>query len=141
MSREPLARAKGGYEMKIVAVGFVALLVIFVSCATDFGDEMLTRRSYVASVTVTQQSASQVTFNAKASWHNGCGKFGRAEVVRSSSVFFVTVYGTQPKDALCTQAFIQFDAPVTVQIPIAGTYTFKFWRTDSTSYDTTLTIQ
>jgi len=128
--------------MKVLAVGFCTLCVVFVDCSlTDFGDELVVRRSYVGSAAVTQKATFQVSFIAKASWHNGCGRFSRAEVTQSASSFFITVYGMQKKNAVCTQAFIEFDAPVTVQIPTAGTYTFKFWRTDSTSYDTTLTIQ
>jgi hypothetical protein len=128
--------------MKKLTVAFSALCVFYISCSpTDTGHEFLTLRSSVGSATVTSQSTSQVTFVAKASWHNGCGRFAHADIAQNASSFFITVYGTQPKDAVCTQAFIQFDAPVIVQIPSAGTYTFKFWQTDSTSYDTTWTIQ
>jgi len=128
--------------MKNLAVAFSALCVTFMGCSvTDLGDELLILRSSVATATLTNQSTSQVTFLARASWFNGCGRFARAEITRNASSFFITIYGMQPKDAVCTQAFILFPAPVTIQIPSGGTYTFKFWRTDSTSYDTTLTIK
>ncbi len=128
--------------MKTHIVEFVILCIFPAGCSpTDLGDEYLTLRSPVASAAVTSQSASEVSFLAKASWHNGCGRFARAEVTQNGFSILITVFGRQPKDANCTQAFIEFDAPVTFKVPSAGTYTFKFWRTDSTSYDITCTIR
>lgn len=127
--------------MKTVTLVFSAVLLCFLACKITESDEDLTLRSSVASAKVTSQSTSQVSFVAKASWHNGCGRFSRADVTQSASSFFITIYGTQKKNAVCTQAFIEFDAPVTIQVPATGTYTFKFWRTDTTSFDTTFAVQ
>jgi len=91
-------------------------------------------------VVVTSKSASAVSLVAKASWHNGCGYFNRADVVSQANSFLITIYGQQERDANCTQAFIEFDAPVNIQIPSAGTYTFRFWETDSTTLDTTFAV-
>ncbi len=118
------------------------LLLFFVGCNIfDNNDEHLTLPSYVNSAMVTSTSSSQVSFIAKASWHNGCGRFARADVTQNGLVFQIIVYGTQKKNDICTQAFIEFDAPVTIHIPSMGTYTFKFWRSDTSSFDTTFTIQ
>jgi len=91
-------------------------------------------------VVVTSKSASAVSLVAQASWHNGCGYFNRADVVSQANSFLITIYGQQERDANCTQAFIEFDAPVNIQIPSAGTYTFRFWETDSTTLDTTFAV-
>jgi hypothetical protein len=118
----------------------VLLLALFAAC--DFGqsdDEVVTLPSPVRFVRVTNDSALTLTLVAKASWHNGCGHFGRAEVTRNGLVYSIKVFGSQKKNAVCTQAFIEYDAPVSFMLE-AGTYTFKFWRSDTSSVDTTLTL-
>ncbi len=127
--------------MKTLTFAISIVLLGFGTCEVTESDEDLTLRSSVASAKVTSQSTSQISFVAKASWHNGCGRFSSADVIQNASSFLITVFGTQKKNAVCTDAFIEFDAPVTIQVPVSGTYTFKFWRTDTTSFDTTFAVQ
>jgi hypothetical protein len=103
-------------------------------------DRYIVLPSYVFYARVTSHSATQVDFIARAGWPNGCGQFARAEAQRTDSTVFITVYGIAERHALCTESPIEFDAPVTVQIPFPGAYTFKFWQWDTLSYDTTFTI-
>lgn len=115
------------------------LLTLFVACDLgDTNDEKLVLPSYVHSLIVTSRAPA---FVAKASWHNGCGRFERADISRKDSIYSIRIFGSQKKNAVCTQAPIEYDAPASFS-PILerGTYTFKFWRSDTTSLDTTLAL-
>ena len=127
----------------MLAIVMFLFPVLLVGCTSPDGgadDEYLTFPSSVASVTITSQSPIGISFVAKAWWHNGCGRFSRVDISGSDSVYFVTVFGFQRKHAVCTQAFIQYDATVSVTILQPGIYTFKFWRSDTSSCDTTISI-
>ena len=129
--------------MKTLALLTILLafsITIFECNSSTNNGEMLTLPSPVVSVTVSQKSTTQISFLAKASWHNGCGRFAYFDSTRTGFTYSIKVFGTQPKNAVCTQAFIQFDAPVAIKIPVSGSYTFRFWRSDTTSLDTTLVL-
>ena len=119
------------------------LSIMYLSCDSSTEDnliEIVTAKSPVYSFTVISKTSNRVSFNAKASWHNGCGRFSRFTSSIKDSSFLITVYGGQVKDAMCTQAFIQFDAPIDIDITKSGKYSFKFWSSDSTTVDTVITF-
>jgi len=106
------------------------------------GDDQYTERvSPVESIRMASKGASRVTFTAYASWGSSCGSYSRAEVGTTDSAFTIKIYGKEPKNAVCLAVMTTFEAPVTVFLPSPGAYTFKFWRSDSTSLDTTFTIK
>lgn len=120
---------------------FISIIFHFTSCEqTEVISDDIVARAPVLSVSVSSKSNSHVQFTAVASWHNGCGSFSHFTAVLKDSDFLITVFGKQPKDAFCTQAFIEFDAPVEITVPQSGTYRFSFWQSDSTSVDTTITF-
>ena len=124
---------------------FLLLVVLFSLCisacqnSTDEG-EIIIGKSPVVSISSTNKSGNNVSFIVKASWHNGCGSFSHFTSSQTDSTFYITVYGRQSKNAICTQAFIKYDAPVDITITGLGKYKFKFWQSDTTSVDTTITF-
>ena len=120
----------------------VSILIALGSCSSssDQGD-YFERATPVLTQTVTAKTSTIVSFLARATWGSSCGSFSRSEVARTDSVYFIKVFGRQPKDAVCLTVVISFEAPITVNIPSPGTYSFKFWKSDSTSKDTTFTVQ
>jgi hypothetical protein len=128
--------------MKTHQVSLLLTLVLCFTCSCNIlsDDETASSKSPVKSISILSQTNNKVSFMAKASWPNGCGYFSHFTYSKTNSNFYITVFGTQPKHATCTLAFIEYDAPVDLTIDKAGTYTFKFWRTDSTSVDTTITF-
>jgi len=120
----------------------IAVFTAFTGCSrsTDEGD-YIERVTPVENQTVTSKTSTSISFNTVVGWGNGCGKFSRSDVIKADSVYLIKILGREPKDAVCTAVLISFNAPVTINLPSTGTYTFKFWRSDSTSTDTTITIQ
>lgn len=129
-------------KTKVLLFNLVLFSIIFLSCQTDIVNQpdKITLKSYVGSVTVSSKTNNKVSFIAKASWHNGCGKFSHFTSTKTDNVFDITVYGEQPKDAVCTLAIIEYDAPIEISIEESGKYTFRFWRSDATTLDTTITF-
>jgi hypothetical protein len=116
---------------------------LFIAAGCDMGepdDRYIVLPSHVFGARVTGHSATQVRFIARAGWYGGGGRFARAEVLHNDTTVFITVYGMQERDAISSASPIEFDAPVTVQIPFPATYTFRFWPWDTHSYDTTFAI-
>lgn len=130
-------------KIQLLKRSLILFAVVLISCQNSTegnNGEYASQRSSVASISVSAKTNKSIFFIAKATWHNGCGRFSHFTSTKSESTFTISVYGKQPKDAICTQAFIEFDAPVEIAISAAGTYTFKFWKTDSSSIDTTITF-
>ncbi|MDE3057399.1 MAG: hypothetical protein KGJ59_05535 [Bacteroidota bacterium] len=124
---------------KSFAAIFPAALLLACSNATDQGG-YTDWASPVVAQTVTAKTLSSVSFLAHAAWGNSCGRFSRAVVAKNGSVYSIKILGKQPKDAVCLAVVIAFEAPVTIGIFSPGTYTFKFWQSDSTTLDTPLTV-
>ncbi len=119
----------------------VATAILFgCSNSTDEGD-YIEWATPVVSQEVKSKTSSLVSFTARASWGSSCGGFSRAVVAKTDSVYSIKVFGRQPKNAVCLAVMISFEAPVTINIPSPGTYSFKFWRSDSTTIDTTFIVQ
>ena len=128
-------------SFQFIVVLFV-VFTVFTGCSksTD-GDDYIERVTPVENQTVTAKTSTSISFNTLVGWGNGCGQFSRSVVVKTDSVYLIKILGKEPKDAVCTAVLISFNAPVTINLPSTGTYIFKFWRSDSTSRDTTITIQ
>lgn len=119
-----------------------ALTACSISCQnTSEGIEYNIHKAPVLAVKVKSATGTQVTFTAKASWPNGCGSFSHFNSDRSGdSIYKITIYGREPVGAACTQAFIEFDAPVSIDVLKSGRYTFQFWLSDSSTVDTTINV-
>ena len=122
---------------------FFSLLVFtfFLSCSKSTDEGEIDWVSPVVNQTVTTKTSSSVAFITKASWGNSCGRFSRSVVTKSDSIYSIKIFGKQPNNSVCATVMITFDAPVAVNITSSGSYTFKFWKSDSTSIDTTLIFQ
>jgi hypothetical protein len=114
------------------------LTIYFISGCDIFEDEYIVKLSPVGTIDIANKSTNSIIFIAHASWPNGCGMVDHSEVVKNGTTYFIKVFGTQKKDAICTQALITIDALVNIKYIPIGTYSFSFWQSDTTFVDTTL---
>jgi len=132
-------------KVNLKNIQFILLILLssalFTSCQNSTDENKIVNgKSPVLSISSLTKTTNKVSFVAKASWHNGCGSFSHFTSTKADSTFYITVYGKQPLNATCTMAFIEYNAPVEIVINGLGKYSFKFWQSDTTSVDTTLTF-
>lgn len=134
---------KGGVKtMKLIIIS-ILLTLLFLSCdlLEQKKNEYLVFAAPVLRVTIDNKSSNQISFNAKASWPDGCGQYDHSEITQNSSIYYIKVFGKEKKGSICTQAFIEFDAPISIQNISTGTHTFRFWYADTLNIDTVIVFQ
>jgi hypothetical protein len=96
----------------------------------------------VDSIGVGQVDSTGAGFIVRAWWHDGCGRLSHNSIVRNGNSYSVAIWGEEyiNHGTACSQVMTSFRVPVAVTLPGPGTFTFRFWRTDSTTLDTTLTV-
>jgi hypothetical protein len=94
--------------------------------------------SPVVSQKVTEKLPLMCSFMVRATWQTNCGRFSRVQLTTTGYVYSIKVFGVQINDTTCLAVPIIFDAEFGIGLDKPGIYTFKFWRSDSTSLDTTI---
>ncbi len=129
----------------IILLSLACLLFFAASCshqATAPAGHWVYSPMPVDSISVGQVDSSSAAFIAKAWWGDGCGQFSHYVLANDGNACKVTIIGKEyvEPDKACIQICMRYNVPVSVPLPGPGTYTFKFWRTDGSTLDTTLTI-
>ena len=136
------AQKDGIKNMKSIIL-YILLTLLCLGCDLlgQKKDEYLVHASPVLRVTIVNKSSNQISFDAKSSWPDGCGKYDHSEITQNSSIYYIKVFGNEKKGSICTQAFIEFDASVSIQNISTGTHTFRFWYADTLNIDTVIVFQ
>lgn len=115
--------------------------LLFLSCQEpEDNPKMITAKSPVTSIVDVTRTGGIVTAWVWASWPNGCGRYSHYEIFSADSVRVITVYGQQPEGAVCTQGIIRYLTGISIPSLPSGSYTFRFWQSDTTTVDTTFTL-
>ena len=119
---------------------FVLVSILFSSCDDIVSYDTIQRKTRTLSIEKITKGSYSFSIVAIAEWHNGCGSFSHYTVLENQNDISITIYGEEPQNAICTQAFIQFEAPVEIIVDGPGEYSLHFWQNDSTSLDTTIVL-
>jgi len=116
--------------------------IVFLSCENDINKspDVIINKSPVHSVSVSSITNNKVSFLAKASWPDGCGSFSHFTSIKIDTIFYITVFGKRPTNAVCTLAVIELDAPIDIFVGESGRFTFRFSSFDTATVDTTITF-
>jgi len=125
--------------MKKVLV-FLVFSVIFFSCDNAVESNYSEPKAGIIRVENVTIESNKILLTAIASWSNGCGKYSHYTASLTDNDIAVTVYGQNPTESACPTVMIEFEAPIEVVIDGTGEYNFSFWQTDSTTFDTTITV-
>lgn len=113
----------------------------FASCSTDASSQtptpVLLSAVAIDSVGVSMHT---VTIRVVCTIPTPCWIFVRTEYSKQSNVFSVSVYGRRVSNNPCVQVLSSLKATLTAAVDSAGSYTFRFWRSDTSSVDTTVTV-
>ena len=120
-----------------------SILLSAMSCSLfeDNGTEVIEAPASVESVLVESVSATNIGFLAICTVPTPCWTFSRYQEVRRLSDISIKVYRKTTRDIVCPQVVWSIRVPLKVEVPSYGTYSFHFWQSDTTAFDTTITIQ
>jgi hypothetical protein len=134
----------GSMEWNMKFRGYIILVaVIFlVGCVTDSGEKSTESQPVDAySIKSIQASGRTVSFQVACTVPEPCWAFTRTEYAKSGDAYAVTVFARRTTSDPCLQVLSSIDAPFSVSVGSAGSYTFRFRRSDGTTVDTTITVQ
>lgn len=114
---------------------------MLVGCLTDAGENFTESRPVGAtkfkSVSVSKQTISVLV---TCELPNPCWKFVRIDYDKSGTTYDAKVFAAQTGERVCPQVIVYADVPLDVEVSGPGSYTFKFWRYDGTTLDTTIVV-
>jgi hypothetical protein len=120
----------------------VISIVLCISGCNDMGEQLPAPLPASAeSIRFTTIQGRTVSFIVVCMIPTPCFEFVRSDYSTSGQIIFVTVYVRGNSNGLCEQVVSSIEAPITISVPSAGSYTFRFWRYDDSPVDTTLSFQ
>ena len=126
--------------MKIAVVPFLIML-LFIGCLTDSGETLpdltLLAANSIKSVTVSGRS---VAFKVGCTLPQPCYTVVRTDHAIDGTDVSLTILGRRTTDDPCLEVLVNIDTEASIIVPSAGSYTFRFWRYDEKTIDTTLSI-
>jgi hypothetical protein len=54
---------------------------------------------------------------------------------------FIKAFAVTDVSAVCPAVCVETEIPILIQLKVSGSYTFHFWRSDTSSIDTTLILE
>lgn len=123
--------------MKIITSLFLACIV---SSCTIFEDDEIKRPIPVDSISVNKISNLSVDFTASIFCGSMCWKYTYFEKRISASDVFIKTFAVSDGSSVCPAVCVDYQTPINISLLSAGNYTFYFWKSDTSSIDTTLFI-
>jgi hypothetical protein len=118
------------------------LILLLYSCSTNSDPtDLIVRSSGVGEIVNIDSSSPNVSFRVLAGWTNSCGRLHHTDVTVSGQTYNIKVFGFQTKDEVCLAVMTAYEADININVQMPGNYTFKFWKSDGATLDTTLTIR
>lgn len=121
--------------MKII---FFLLLTILISSCSSFEDEEERHSIPIDSISVNSISNLTVNFTATIFCGSYCWKETYFEKSISGSDVFIKTFAVSDGSSVCPQVCVEYQTPINISLPSSGSYTFHFWKSDTSSIDTTI---
>jgi len=116
------------------------LLVFILSSCSEFETDEITRAIPIDSVSVNNISNLSVDFTAITYCGSLCWKSTYFEKRIIASDVFIKTFAVLDKSAACPAVCVEVHTPITINLQSSGRFTFHFWKSDTSSIDTTLTL-
>ena len=120
-------------------ITYLFLSIILFSC-TIFEDDEIKRPIPVDSISVNNITNLSVDFTASIFCGSLCWKNTYFEKRISGSEVFIKTFAVLDGSSVCPAVCVDYQTPINISLISAGSYTFHFWRSDTSSMDTTLFI-
>lgn len=119
---------------------FFLILTLALSACSLFEEDDITRLVPVDSIIVNGTSGLSSNFTALIPCGSICWKESYFKSSVSNKDIFIKTFAIINGSAVCPAVYIETEIPISIQLKVPGSYIFHFWKSDSTSIDTTLNI-
>ena len=121
--------------MKIFSI--ILMTTILSSCSV-FDDDDITRPVPVDSVFVNNTSNLSADFTAKIYCGSYCWKNTYFEKSINGNNVFIKTFAVSDESSVCPAVCVEYQIPINITLRVSGSYTFHFWKSDTSSIDTTI---
>lgn len=118
----------------------IILMTTILSSCSLFEEDDITRQIPVDSISVNSTSGLRGNFTALIACGSMCWKETYFEGSVSDDDVFIKTFAVTDGSAVCPAVCVETEIPISIKLQVPGSYTFHFWKSDSTSIDTTLNI-
>jgi hypothetical protein len=105
-----------------------------------FEEDDITSPIPVDSISVNNTSSLTADFTATIYCGSYCWKKTYFEKSISGNNVFIKTFAISEGSSVCPAVCVEYQIPINIDLQTSGSYTFHFWKSDSTSIDTTLII-
>ena len=121
--------------MKIFSI---LLLVKALSACSLFEENDITHPIPVDSISVNNTSSLTADFTAKIYCGSYCWKNTCFEKSINGNNVFIKTFAVSDESSVCPAVCVEYQIPINITLPVSGSYTFHFWKSDTSSIDTTI---
>jgi len=134
----PLSRKfPKAHIMKLV---FFLLSVLALYSCSIFEEDEITYTIPTDSISVKNSSNLTAEFTASNFCGSSCWKKTYFEKRITGDEVFIKIFAVADGSIACPAVCIYAETPASITLPSSGGYTFHFWRSDTSSIDTTINI-
>jgi|WetSurMetagenome_2_1015567.scaffolds.fasta_scaffold00867_12 hypothetical protein len=123
--------------MRTIVCLFFAIIL---SSCNIFEDDEIKRPIPVDSISVNNISNLSVDFTASIFCGSMCWKNTYFEKRISGSDVFIKTFAVMDESSVCLAVCVDYQTTINISLISAGSYTFHFWKSDTSSIDTTLMV-
>jgi hypothetical protein len=124
--------------MRTIVCLFFAIIL---SSCNIFEDDEIKLPIPVDSISVNNITNLSVDFTASIFCGSMCWKNTYFEKRISGSDVFIKTFAVLDGSSVCPAVCVDYQTPINISLLSAGSYTFHFWRSDTSSIDTTLILE
>lgn len=119
---------------------FFLFLTVLISACSIFKDDEIRRPFPVDSISVNSVSNLKANFTAVSFCGSYCWKETYFEKSISGGDVFIKTFAVLDGSTVCPQVCVEYQTPIDISLPTSGSYTFHFWKSDTSSIDTTIVL-
>lgn len=119
---------------------FFLLIAIVLSSCSVFEEEDITRPIPVDSISVNSTSNLTADFTATIFCGSYCWKNTYFEKSINGNNVFIKTFAVSEESSVCPDVCVEYQTPINIALPASGSYTFHFWKSNTSSIDTTLIL-
>jgi len=118
---------------------FLLMVIIFSACSS-FEEDEIRRPIPVDLISVNNISNITADFTATIFCGSYCWKNTCFEKSIKGNDVFIKTFAVSDRSSVCPAVCVEKETPINIQLFTPGSYTFHFWKSDTSSIDTTIVL-